>query len=418
MYIKSLTKTEFDEFSKNFFIKSLYQTSAYAETMSTQNFKYLFVGLIDDNENIIAASVILIKNVKSYKYAYAPRGFLIDYNNVMLVDLFTQKLKKFLGKLDIVAIKISPYIIKVIHDPKHNVIEDNKYYQNIFNNLKNLGYKHTGYNHFFESYKPRFEGVLDLNQAPYLLFRNITGSYRNKIRNAEKKGIRVYKGNISNLDYLYLHTQKKYPRDLEYFKECYKCFDKNGMVDFFYTKINTSKYLEYIKKAYEKYENLVEQCNNKIIEYSKNNQDTSKLINQKMHYDKILSKYQKELVKATNMLRDNQDGIVSSSALVVKNQDEVYLLIDGLDPNYKNLNSKHLLIWKLIEKYSNEGYKRFNFGGMADPLVKESKFKGLNNFKLEFGCVVQEYIGDLELVTNNTLYFLFINNKFVKFFKS
>ncbi len=75
MYIKELTNEEFNNFSNKFNIKSIYQTVEYALIMQDQKFTSLFVGLIDDSNQIVAASLILIEQLSKFKYAYAPRGF-------------------------------------------------------------------------------------------------------------------------------------------------------------------------------------------------------------------------------------------------------------------------------------------------------------------------------------------------------
>ena len=49
--------------------------------MISQGFKVLYIGLMENN-NIIGASMLLIERKKNFKYAYAPRGFLIDYNDI------------------------------------------------------------------------------------------------------------------------------------------------------------------------------------------------------------------------------------------------------------------------------------------------------------------------------------------------
>ena len=61
MYIKELTNEEFNNFSNKFNIKSIYQTVEYALIMQDQKFTSLFVGLIDDSNQIVAASLILIE---------------------------------------------------------------------------------------------------------------------------------------------------------------------------------------------------------------------------------------------------------------------------------------------------------------------------------------------------------------------
>ena len=145
---------------------------------------------------------------------------------------------------------------------------------------------------------------------------------------------------------------------------------------------------------------------NKFNYSNKNN----KLINKKIQADLKLEQCKKNLVLATNLLRDYPDGIVMASILVIKYRDTIHVLMDGYDPQYKNFNAKHLLIWKLMEKYSKLGYKKFNLGGITNFNIENNKYQGLNQFKLNFGAKAYEYIGDLELITNNTLYFMYRNS--------
>lgn len=404
MYIKELTADEFKAFTSNYNMQSIYQTPEYGFVMSNQKFTTLFLGLCDTNDNIIAASLILIEKRNNFKYAYAPRGFLLDYNNYSLLETFTKEIKKYLGKKGIIAIKISPMIIKSTYDKKYKVTTNNNYFDNIFDNLKKLDYYHFGFNNYFEALKPRFEAIIDLDVPYYMLFHNISKEFKTKIRSAERNGIKVYKGTIDNLDYLYLQTAKKYPRDLNYFKDCYSLFKKNNNVEFFFTKLDTAKYLKVINKKYHEQETI---CNryNRLL----NNGNNEKIIDKKMEADKLASRYKSELIKATNYLKNNPDGIITSSALIIKNNDEVFMLMDGYDNKFKSFNSKHLLIWKLIERYSKQGFKKFNLGGITNPMLENNPYEGLNNFKLGFNAKCIEYIGDLELITNNALYFMYKN---------
>lgn len=403
MEIKQLTNEQFAKFTKEFKVKSIYQTIEYGFVMNHQQFDSVLLGLVD-NGNILAATLILIEQHGKIKYAYAPRGFLIDYNDLNLLSIFTNEIKKYLGKLNIISIKINPLIVRDVYDKKYDVHTSNQYYNIIFENFKKLGYKHMGYNNFFESFKPRYEAIIDLEKPYYLLFKNVRKEFRTKIRSAEKLGIEIYKGNENNLDYLYLQTKKKYPRDLEYFKDCYNYYNKNNKIEFYYSKLNTEKYLKICTTNFHNQEKICNDLNNELK--SNNN----KIINLKIEADKNLNKYKNELIKATKYLRDKPEGIITSSALVVKNFNEIYLLMDGFNTNYKSLNSKHLLIWKLCEKFSKEGYKTFNLGGMTNLNIDNNKYKGLNDFKLGFNASSYEYIGDLELICNNALYFMYKNS--------
>lgn len=406
MKLRELTNDEFLNFSKSYNIKSIYQTVEYALVMNKQKFDAMFIGLIDENNYIVAASLILIEKSGHFKYAYAPRGFLIDYCNHNVLKTFTEEIKRFLGKKNIIAIKISPYIIRNTYDTKYNVVTKNNYYDNILQDLQQLGYYHLGYNEKFEALKPRYEAIIDLDIPYYMIFKNFKKSLRTKIRSAEMKGVKIYKGTEENLSYLYLQTKKKYPRDLKYFEECYNQFSKSNNIEFFYAKIDTEAYLKNIQKKYTIQEELCTDINNKIM---KNTNQSNKYITQKLEADKQFDQYKKELIKATKMLRDNPEGIVVASALIIKNKNEVFLLMDGYDPNYKKMNAKHLLLWKLCERYAKSGFKKFNLNGIAGINNTPEEYKGLNEFKLNFNAHANEYIGDLELITNNALYFMYQN---------
>lgn len=399
MYIKELTNIEFKNFTKKFNIKSIYQTVEYGFIMNHENYDTIFLGLIDEN-NIVAASLVLIQKENKFKYAYAPKGFLIDYNNTDLLKIFTVQVKKYLGKLGVIAIKLCPPIIKEIYSNKNELLYKNETYTEIFNTLTKLGYKHLGYNNYFETLKPRYEAILDLNVSFYQLFKNIKKTVRTKIRNAENIGIKIYKGNIDDLNYLYIHTKNKYPRELEYFKNCYKYFSKENNIEFYFAKLDTIKFLKLCNKNFTLQEEKCNKLNNEL----KNNKN---LLNEKMENDILLDKYKNDLIYATRLLSKYPDGIVISSALIIKKDKEINLLMDGYDTKFKRLNAKHLLIWKLIQKYSDLNYEKFNFGGIVNPNANDNKYLGLNEFKLSFNSNIYEYIGDFELVTNKILYFIY-----------
>jgi lipid II:glycine glycyltransferase (peptidoglycan interpeptide bridge formation enzyme) len=66
--IKELTVFEFDEFAKKHPLKSYHQTSSYAILMSNNGYSYDLIGYFDENNNLIAASVILFKKINIIIY--------------------------------------------------------------------------------------------------------------------------------------------------------------------------------------------------------------------------------------------------------------------------------------------------------------------------------------------------------------
>ncbi len=405
--LKELTNQEFQDFTNTYPIKSLYQTPEYGYVMNAQKYDSLFLGYFE-NGSVVAASLILVEKLKGFKYAYAPRGFLIDYEDKELLKTFTTEVKKYLGKKDIIALKISPLVIKKVHDVNHGKSSENLSYMDIYENLEELGFYHLGDNYYFEAMKPRYEAILDMEKPYYDLFQNFKKNFRTKIRGAVRNGIQIYKGDSENLNYLYLQTQKKYPRDLKYFEDCYRFFEKNQKIDFYYAKLNTQIYLKVCQTIYQESEKENIEINQKVLENAGKN--SQKLINKKIKLDQEFETAKRNLIFAIKLTKEFPDGIPLASSLLIKHGKEVYLLMDGFDPKYKRLNAKHLLLWKLIEKYSKEGYLTFNFGGATNPEAIENTYKGLNTFKLGFNSNIVEYIGDFEIITNQALYFLYRNN--------
>lgn len=391
MQIREINKNELDNFLSTI-PHSLYQTEEYAKTMEKQGFNIKILGL-DENGNIIGSTILLISKKMGFTYAFAPRGFVIDYNNFELVNKFTTEIKKYCKKNGIVAIKLNPRIIREINGNTNNN------YKEICANLSKLKYSHMGYNDFFESFKPRFEAIIEI-KAKEAMFNNIKKEYRTKIRSAIDNGVEIHKGTYNDLEYLYLQTEKKYPRDLLYFRYLYYFFSQNKKIDLFYAKLDCKKLLNKFRILYVKQEKICSEIDTAIkLNHS------NKLTALKIEADNLLGKYHDQLSNATKMVQKDPEGIIIASALFIKESNEVYMIMDGFDKKYKRYNAKHLLIWEVLNYYKD--YKYLNLGGMTS--LKEDKYKGLNNFKMNFGSSCYEYVGDLELVCIPSKYFLLKN---------
>ena len=412
MYIKELTNQEFNMFTDNFFMSSIYQTSEYGFIMNTQNYNTIFLGLIDGNK-ILAATLILIEKNQMFKYAYAPKGFLIDYNDKFLVEEFTKQIKEYLNKKKVIAIKINPMIVKSSYDYVTGITHINPNFEEQIEFLKSLGFYHLGFNNLFESFKPRFDAIIDLNKPITTLFGNMNKNFKNKVKSADKNGVIIVKANDSEIDYLYNEVKNKYPRDKKYFEDVLYFFKKRNMIDYYYAKLDTNAYLINVQKRYQKQMDICNKINNKL--FKNVGKSNNKLINNKIYEENKLNEIKNELIYATKLLKEEPSGVVIATMLITKYRDEIYIFMDGYNKDFKKINAKHLMTWKLIERYSKEKYKRFNLGGMTNPNIKNDKYKGLNEFKLSFNARCIEYIGDLELITSPALYALYRNSKPIRY---
>ena len=412
MYIKELTINEFNKFTESFPNTSIYQTSEYGIVMSNEGFSSLYIGLIDDNENIAGAALLLIENRKGLKYAYSPNGFLIDYNDYDLVNTFTRELKKFLKKKKIVAVRFNPMIIRNSIDYKNNNMNANMFFDDILKNLIKEGYKHFGFTNFFETIKPRYNAVINLNNNLNTILNNMNANTRLIIEEADKQGIKIIKGTIDTLDYLYDEVKDKYGREKKYYENILNVFSPRDMIDYYYAKLDTNKYLLYVQKKINDQSKLCAKINDEIFKNRKN--DNTELIDKKIFEENKLNDFKNELVYATALLQNRPDGVVLASMLIGKYKNEVTILCNGINKEFKQFNSKHLMVWKFIEKYYNEKFKVFNLGGMTNPILRDERYYEKNEFKLSFNSRCIEYLGDLEFVASNTLYTIYKNTKSIK----
>ena len=150
MKITILTQTQYRNYSNIHNARNFGQTIEYSQLEENHGSNRIFIGLIDEANNLCAASLIIIKNISpSVKEAYAPNGFLIDYANFELVKTFTEELSKYLKSLKITYLITNPMFKLRIYNKQNNLIENNI---NILDNLIKLDYKQVGYSNEFSKY--------------------------------------------------------------------------------------------------------------------------------------------------------------------------------------------------------------------------------------------------------------------------
>ena len=110
MKIVKLEKQEFIDFCKENSQASFFQSPYWIEIKEQNDWSGEILG-VKENGKIIIATVLLYKSLKGLvTFAYAPRGFLIDYSDFQLLEEFTKEIKDYLKKKNIAFLKINPYI--------------------------------------------------------------------------------------------------------------------------------------------------------------------------------------------------------------------------------------------------------------------------------------------------------------------
>ena len=391
MRIVEIKINEFDEFAKTHSLGNYCQTSYYAKIMGELGFNYDYIALIDDSKQIIAASLILYKKIGFFfKYAYAPKGFLIDYQDEKKLKTFVKLLSDYYKKRGCVLLKINPEII--IGTLNNQTLKINSNENNyLIDSLKSLGFKRRKEDEPFDLLMPRLSAFINLGNFK---LNDLDKRIRTKIKNGEQKGLILEIGTVDNIQNFYGFVKNKHNQTLKYYQDFYNVFKKDDNAELLLIKVDYEKYLENAKNKYQEELNKNAEFNEKI-----KNDPSDKNMHEKMNSDKNVIEFKKDLVEATKGLKQKKYAYIAG-AIVIKYKNRVSILASGYDPKYKDLNANYFLHKEIIERYKDE-YEYIDIGGIGGDFNENSRFYGSDKFKLGFNPEVVEYIGEFDIILNH-----------------
>lgn len=380
MHIIELTELQFKNYSNIHSKKNYKQSIEYATLKQSNGFKPLYLGLIDDDNNVHTATLILEKNINNkFKYGIVPNGYLINFNNIELLKTFTIELKAYLKKLNYVYIRINPLINYQIYTSDYVLKENNSA---IINELKQIGYDPINNT---SKYNMELK-TTDIKTT----YKNFKRSLRRNINSCLKKGIIVYKGeekdkqNFINL----INNRARYQKIIDTFTK-----DTNKF-EFYLAKIIPETYVNNYRYLLKKEQINNEQLNEKLK--NPNIKNTKKLIEKKMTSDKLITSYNNEIIKATNLYKKYPQGVIISGVGIISNQREITFIKECYNNEFKEIRSIPTIKWEIIKKSINLGYRKFNLG---DIIIAKNQIT-----KTGYNGEIIEYSNEFDLVINDILY--------------
>ncbi len=403
MRLVKLNSSQFDKFAESHKYRNYFQSSMYANVMKKFGYQTDYLGIANEYNKLIGATLIIYKEVfGKYKMAYAPRGILFNYENKELITELTNKLRTVLGKQGFMFLRIDPYIPLSIRDNEGTIININNKSSEIIKNLTNAGFIYKGKNLYFETEKPRWEALVLLQKNINEIFSKLDKRTRNKIRRAINSGIFVKKDETKSVNKLYQFAGKKEKKPLSFYKQMVLNFESS--IDIYYAKIDTEKFVINSRRNYEKEVEYNGMLAAKVQDISLNENERNNYLNKKMSSDKLITTYQHNLLVATELLKNNPDGIDIGGVMVIKYDNAAFIFSEGIDDEYGYLNATDLMRWQLINDYNEQGLKYLNLNAIVGEFEKKNKYSGLNESKLGFNTTITEYIGEFDIILNNFTY--------------
>lgn len=388
-----LSDQEFEKFALNHEQSNFFQSLYMKELLIKENREVYLLGLKDDKDNVIAATLLASSNSFMGKKTYeALKGFLIDYSNEELVLTFTNYIKKFINEHNGFRLTIDPYIVFKQRDTDANIIKDgvdNSFVKDYL--LKN------GFRKMKNSAQVKWTYVLDIDgkssEELLKLCRSNTRNYINRTMNK-------YKLVMEELPYEKLDVFKKITQDtcdrrgfndrsLEYYQNMYKIFKDKLKV--LVTKLDCNLYIK-----------TLEDEKNGYLDKIKNLSDSASNKKKKEIMKKDITSIDKKIEEVNLLKQEHGEYIILSGAMFVLYGNEIVYLFSGSYDEYMKYCGQYRLQWEMIKYAADNNYKRYNFYGIKDVFDKNGKDYGVYEFKKGFNGYVEELFGAYETGTNLT----------------
>ena len=394
---------------------NFYQTVAWAELKKSNGWQPLYVGLKKANK-IIGASLILIKKFVLGTYmGYAPRGFLIDFNNYEELDFFTKEIKKYAKEKKIVFVKIDPYYDYQQRDCDGNIVENGYENKDLVNHLKSLGYHHHGFHQNTDhELQPRWIEVLDIKDKSY---DDIYKEMRKTVKKRINRSYNEYLSLVSITDKSQLKDFKELMQDtanrrgfidrpLTYYEKMFDVLTKKDMLRISLVEFNFKKLKEISEKELkETNEKLVHLENGtgpykQFLTEEKKLEEKNSLTNDQESLTKRIKEMDEEIAKygETRMV---------STIMFIPYLKEMLCLFGASYKEYMKYNIQYLINADMIKYACDNHYEIYNCYGIDGFFNEDSEGFGLFDFKRGLGCIVHELIGEFDLVVNKPLYYAY-----------
>ena len=395
--LKNIEKDQYDKFVNTHKTKSHFlQSLSWGEfSKSKKNLTPYYLGLVNEEDKLVGATLLLEKKLPlNYSYFYAPRGFVIDFKKKELVREMTKQVINYIKDKNAIFLKIDP-------DIKNDDWED------IFNTLKEVGFKHQGFTKNFETMQPRYTFRIDLTQSLEDIESHFSKTTKQRIAKSKKLDTEVVIGNKNDIhEFYHLMTLTESRKDFisyneDYYETLYEIFNGNELskATLFLGKVHINKTI----KALEK--NLKE-INNQISILPIDNLSKSakaKLQELTKQKDKILS----DIEKYKNYKKEYGNDLTLSAHMIIEYGNKAWVLYAGnhniLSETYVNYNT----YYEHLKYCKDKGIEIYDQFGTIGDLSENNPRLGLHEFKKKFGGNYVEFLGEWDYVTKPFMYFVF-----------
>ncbi|KGI85184.1 MULTISPECIES: lipid II:glycine glycyltransferase FemX [Exiguobacterium] len=393
----TLTEKEHDDFVKTHDRGDLLQLSSWADVKRQNGWFAERVAVANDGVTS-GVALLLFKRVPKLPFTlcYAPRGFVVDYDDVASLRALTEEAKRVAKANKAIVVKIDPNI-------------DRDEVPGLLTEMASLGFAHKGYGGGFDYAQPRFTMETDLRPSEKDIFGKFHHKFRYNVRLAERKGIvctEVGRDGLKTFADLMKVTGERDGfaiRGLDYFENLYDCLQPDD-ARLFLTKLEPKLALDQQMATLEKAERDLGKIERSLETETVEKKRTSLLNRQKQTREQI-EKIQAALPELTELHEKYPNGLVLSGGLLTLAGRRSYYLYGASSNEFREFMPNHLMQWTMMQAAKASGAERYDFGGVSGSTEPDDEYAGLYAFKSGWGSDLIEKVGEFDLVLNRPLYF-------------
>ena len=403
----NLEKEQYEKFVKNNKYKSHFlQSYTWGQfSKAKKNLWPYYVGLKKNNK-IVAATLLLQKKLPlGYSYFYAPRGFVLNYEDEEVFKQFTKEVVQFTKKKKGIFVKIDPDIIRKSYNYLNEEVTLPYDSTKIFKMITACGFKHLGFTQNFETMQPRFSFRIDLTQDMDTIKEHFSKTTKQRINKAIKLGCEVVVGDDDDLDkfcQLMMITEERkdfVSYDSSYYKTLYKMYNEDNKMTLFLGKIHLDKILgELYKRKAEIEKSLTDLPTDNLSKSAKN---------KIKEFNRQLESIEKDIKKFESAKESHGNEITLNAHMIIEYGDKAWVLYAGNDNILTETYANYYTYLTHLEYCKKMGYKIYDQFGTIGDLNKDNPRLGLHEFKKKFGGDYVEFLGEFDYVNNHLMYFAF-----------
>lgn len=412
MKLIKLNKKDFKNFADKHPQITFHQTEEWANLKKVNNWQAHYIGLENDNDEIVAGAMILSKTLPiiKKKMFYSPRGFLIDYNDKKLLETFTNELKKYIKKEQGIFVKIDPFVEYQEHDNDGNIVKNGYNNKNAVENLKQLGYKFFGFNLMQDTLQPRWMHVIETkNRTLDDVMKDMESKTRQILRKNERCGIttrEITRDELPIFKDIMKHTSDRrefVDRPLSYYEAMWDNLHDSGILKILIAEIDFNIYE---KNTIEEKEETEKSLKERIYKKDKGilKMNEKKFNSSNKQDEETIKRLEKQLEKIKELKKEYGDKEILGGILFLIYGNEVLSLHGGSHAKLMQFQSAYTIHFEGVKMAVEGNYNRYNFYGITGDFRKENPLYGLYLFKKSFGGHVVELIGEYDLIISKFWY--------------